>query len=681
MKKACIALLLTISVWGLGQAPGTIDLEKLMDEIFPVQDENFNYEELYEAYAQWLAHPLNLNMASPEQIQSLLILTDQQLNDFIQYRTTTGPLLSLYELQVIPSFTEATIRLLSPFVRVDGQLKTRWKGLLTRITTEENNYWVTRIEHTAETRAGFKATSSPSIQYSGHAMKVYNRFRVSAPGDFSFGITTEQDAGESFLWRPSQKQLGFDFISAHAQVQNKGRLVNLTVGDFQAQFGQGLTLGGGFGMGKGAETITAMRRSNLGFIPYTSAVESGFFRGFGASMAVTKHMTIHGFASALPRDGRVQTNADSSETTASLFLSGLHRTPSERENRKTIQEENWGAVVQWKQHQLDVGFLAHRTSFSLPLFRINNVYNQFAFRGTHNTNLGMYANYAWRNYAFFGEMTQSLAAGRGLTAGVLASITPKFDIAVHYRHFDKNFYSFYANAIAESSIPQNEQGIYWGFKYRITKQQTIQGYADIFRFPWLRFQSYRPSAGYEWMGRYAITPSKTSLFFVQIRQEQKVRNLSGEYPTYVSLPGTKTNVWLNADYAASTTISFKTRLQWVGYTFDNTRTRGLVLLQDINVHWRKLMFSGRIALFDTDNYDTRIYLYERDAWLAFSIPALQGVGLRRYILLQFNATKKLVFWLRWANTTYDNRDSIGSQGETIAGNARNDFKLQARLKF
>lgn len=680
MKLWLVILILVVSVPAWSQST-TINLEKLMDEIFPVQDENFNYEELYEAYAQWLAHPLNLNTATPEQLESLLILNNQQVADLLNYRTEQGALLSLYELQVIPSFTEQIIRLLSPFVRVDDIQQTQWKGLWKRVTSEKNNYLVTRLEHTHETRAGFKAESAPSIQYAGKPMKFYNRFRVSAPGDFSFGITTEQDAGERFMWRPSNNQYGFDFISAHGQLINKGRLTNLVVGDFQAQFGQGLTLGGGFGMGKGSETITTTRRPNLGFIPYTSAVEFGFFRGIGISVQLAKKITIHGFASGLARDGRIQSDDDTTEPTASLFLSGFHRTSGEIENRKNINEKNFGSVIQFKHNQLDAGLILHQTAFSTTLNRSSNPYNQFAFRGERNNNVGAYLNYAWRNMTFFSEYAQSLSAGKGFTGGILTSINQSIDAAVHVRYFDRNFYSFYSNALTEGSTPQNEQGIYWGLKYRITKRQTIQGYADLFGFPWLRFQAYRPSYGHEWMIRYTWAPSKTMLFFVQYRQEEKLRNLSGDTPNYSVASVIKNNLWLNADYAANTTLNFKTRLQWVGYSQGGSRSHGLAVLQDVNVNFRKVTISSRIALFQTDNYDTRLYVYERDAWLAFSIPALQGIGLRRYILVQYSATKKIDFWLRWANTTYQNRESIGSQGETITGNARNDFKLQARIKF
>jgi hypothetical protein len=677
--------LFTIGMWlyilsVCAQTPKDVNLEKLIDEIFPVQDEDFNYEELYETYGQFLANPLNLNTASEEQLRALLILSSNQLFDFLQYRSEAGPLLSIYELQVIPSFTESTIRLLEPFVQVDDPQSTGWKGLKNRVLHEKNNYLVTRLERTLETRAGFKDDAG-TLQYAGSATKWYNRFRISAPADFSFGFTSENDAGEKLQWNPNQKQYAFDFLSGHAQVMNKGQISNLIVGDYQAQFGQGLTLGGGFGMGKGSETITAMRRSNLGFIPYTSAVEFGFFRGVAASVKLDKRLTIHSFYSGLWRDGRTSTTEDATDNISSLYLSGFHRTDSEIAARKNLKETNVGSVLQLKTGQLDAGLILHHTIFSLPISRTPNLYNQFVFSGSTNTNLGGYANYSWRNFSVFSEASKSLAGGQAVVAGLLASVSNAFDISFLYRNFSRSYYSFYSNAIAENTTPQNETGIYWGWKYRIGKRHAASGYIDVFQFPWLKFRSYQPSRGQEWMFRYNFVPSKNTLLFAQIRQEEKVRNLSGDTPNYATATGIKTNFWLNADYPVTDWLSMKTRAQMTMYELGDNCSKGFALVQDVNVRWRKFSFSGRMALFHTDDYDTRIYLYEQDAWLAFSIPALQGIGTRRYLLFQYKATDKLDFWFRWAVTEYENWETIGSSGEEINGHSRNDLKLQVRIKL
>ena len=661
--------------------PEDFNLERMLDELFPVQDENFDYAELYENYAQRILNPLNLNIASEEELRSLSILNTTQIHEFMKYREENGPILSIYELQVIPSFTQRVIDLIRPFVVAEDSRSAGWKGLINRMVKEDNNYLVSRIERTVETKAGYTDSATPSNQYHGAPLKIYNRYRTSSSGDFSLGFTAEKDGGEQMKWSPSNHQLGFDFLSAHVQVQNKGFLKNLVIGDYQAQFGQGLTMGGGFGMGKGSETITTMRRSNLGFLPYTSVTEFGYLRGISMSIALGKLFTLHPFYSRSRRDGNSSASENEEATVSSLLLSGLHRTTNEINFRKNISETNLGSVLQFQTTKTDAGIIFHRTSFSTPVLRDPSLYNQFAFNGTSNANLGLYWNQSINNFSFFSEVAHSINHGTAGVAGVLVSLNQHLDIALHYRHFEKDYYSFYSNAISESTTPQNEEGMYGGWKYRISKQHSISGYIDLFRFPWLRFRSYRPSEGNEWLLRYSYTPNKSVQFFAQMRQEKKVRNLSEDTPNYTTAPGTKTNYWLNADYKVGNYLTFKTRVQYITFEIESYRSNGLALIQDLNLHWKKFTISSRIALFDTDDYDTRLYVYEKDAWLSFTIPALQGIGLREYILLHYNVSRKIDLWLRWAKTEYENQEAIGSGGELINGNQKTDLKAQVRLRF
>lgn len=183
------------------------------------------------------------------------------------------------------------------------------------------------------------------------------------------------------------------------------------------------------------------------------------------------------------------------------------------------------------------------------------------------------------------------------------------------------------------------------------------------------------------MIKFSYQPSKAVAFFLQAREESKARNSSEETNLYKTALGAKRNYWINCDYEVSQRLSFKTRAQLSSYSIGGTITKGFALIQDVNFNIGRFSFSTRYALFDTDNYDNRLYVYEKDVWLAFSLPAYFGQGIRNYVMVQYKVSSKIDLWLRWARTHYTNQDAIGSSNETINGNIKNDVKLQVKISL
>ncbi len=249
----------------------------LVDEIFATQDLDISYQDLYENYLQLISNPLDLNTLTDEQLRALYILNQDQINSFLKYREEAGPFISVYELQII--FDSGTFYKIIPFISVPDPTQSFNKSILNRILTEPNNYLLMRWGRTIEQQKGYSESTSPASHYAGTPDNFYSRFRTSRAGDFSLGFTLKKDAGEKITWNPSVKYYGFDYLSFHLQTVNKGKIKNLIIGDYQAQFGQGIALGSFFGIGKNGEAVNTMRRANLGFLPYTSIYEAGYFRG------------------------------------------------------------------------------------------------------------------------------------------------------------------------------------------------------------------------------------------------------------------------------------------------------------------------------------------------------------------------------------------------------------------
>lgn len=654
--------------------------ERLTDQLLGIPDGEGEYEDLYEQHLQIMQHPFDLNRVTAGELRTLHLLSDAQISNFIDYRNHQGTLLAIEELQVIPGFDPSLIHQLLPYVQVSDPRQQIGRGLLRRVFSSGNSYAVFRTERTLETRKGSLASADSSQRFTGSADKIYLRLRAHIPGDYSAGFTGEKDAGERMRFNPGARQYGFDFSSFHVQVQHKGRIKNLIAGDFQAQFGQGLISGGGFGLGKGGEAVSTTRKSDIGFLPYTSVNENYFLRGAGLSVQLWPSILCSVYFSRTRRDASKAHEGDTVRIT-SFPVSGMHRTIKEVQDRLNVGEQISGGVIRFEKNKFQAGLQVQHVLFEMPVVRRPTPYNQFAFTGTENLNAGLFVHFSRANYAVFAEAARTLDAGFGLIGGLLISLHPQLDLSMLFRRYEPNFRSFYATAFSENTQPQNEQGTYWGLKYRRNRTFEASGYFDLFSFPWLSYRRYAPSSGYEWLMRTDYRPSRTMAFFIQVRQESKMRNLSQPGALYTLAEGVKRQVWINADMRITDKISLKSRIQQSSFMFDGAVTSGVMLLQDVSFSAGKCGFSARHAIFGTDDYENRQFAYERDAWLAYSLPAFAGEGVRNYVLFEYKLHKHVTFWFRFARIRMKRGEEIGTGPDAIQGNIRNDVKFQARFRF
>ncbi|HUM66733.1 MAG TPA: hypothetical protein PLV32_12830, partial [Chitinophagaceae bacterium] len=85
--------------------------------------------------------------------------------------------------------------------------------------------------------------------------------------------------------------------------------------------------------------------------------------------------------------------------------------------------------------------------------------------------------------------------------------------------------------------------------------------------------------------------------------------------------------------------------------------------------------------FETSSYASRLYAYENDVMYSYSIPVFFDKGYRYYFTINYDVSKKLSLWLRWAQTIYRDKERVGSGQDEIAGNRKSEIKLQVAYVF
>lgn len=664
-----------------------IDISRFIQDLFPIPTEDSNYQDLYESLFQLYANPVDLNRVTKDELASMFILTNNQIESLLAYRQQMGSFISLYQLQSVPDFDLPTIYRLLPFVTIEPTQMTLKESL----KNPTQHFLMFRSGKILETQKGFSSTdtsSSSSTRYAGKPLNGYLRYRNARTGVYSFGLSIEKDAGEQLWnWQPRKQIFGPDFTSFHAQIQNRGKLKNLIIGDFQMQAGQGLVMAAGFSLGKGSEVIRTTYRSTLGLRPYTSVLEANFFRGIAATYSVSKNIQVTGFYSGTRRDASPDdTSAEGNlSTISSLLISGYHRTPAERDKHNIISEKNVGLHGLYKlpSQRGQVGITMLNTHYSAFLLKKDVAYNRFEFRGKHNLVIGVHADYQWQNFHFFGEGARSQSGGLGGIAGLIAGLGKAFDFTLLLRHYDEDFHTFYGNAVSESTRPINESGTYWGLRYSPNRRWQFSTYYDSFRFPWLKYQINAPSSGYDLYFHILWKPNKRFNAYALFHEKNKPHNLTtGKPQIYPVVESVRKSAVINIEYDVPLRFSIRTRLQGGEFRYkDSDASKGLAMAQDVTWKYKRFEFSARLAYFATDNYDSRQYVYEKDMLYAFSLPAYYDTGTRHYLMTRFTVTKHMKIWLRWAQTRYKDLEKISSGLNEINGSKRSELKMQVMYQF
>lgn len=658
-------------------------IEQRIEDIAASLDEGqeLDYTNLFEDLAYYYEHPLNLNNASIDELRELYMLTDVQIANLERHIERYGPLRSLFELQAVDDFDLNTIRSVTPFITVRPTLQLSAFSLKEFFDDATHDLFI-RYKRDLQLAQGFQVDPETGVpDYIGSPDYIYTRYRLNYKKSFRAGFTLEKDAGESLSKGP-------DFYSAHAMYSGQTWLRRLVVGDYQALFGQGLTCWNGLAFGK-SPFISNVKRNGIGLRPYSSVQETNFFRGAAATFGFGQ-VEVTPFLSDKRIDGNVDENADSLLTddefiVSSLPAGGLHRTESEIANKNTVRETVVGGNIKYTRRLLTVGITGIRTSIDAELRPDLDLYNMYKPTAPENFCIGADYQAVLGNANFFGEAARSQNGGFSMINGLVAAIHPRLTISAVHRHFGKDFQNTKANVFGENGLTAaNERALYTGVQANLNSKFTLTAYADLIRYPWLRYRVDAPSLAKDYLAQLNYKPDKKNEIYLRYRRRQNVLNSSND-EAYITSPAPllQENWRIHAAYQAHPNVQMRTRAEWSVYSNADGTSNGFMVYQDINYKriGSRITYSLRYALMDSPNWNTRIYAYENDVLYAFSILPYYGRGSRIYGMIKVDVARGIDFWARYGAFLYDQTREISSESADPTEVIDSDIHLQLRFQF
>ncbi|HAM98632.1 MAG TPA: hypothetical protein DCQ26_08465 [Marinilabiliales bacterium] len=685
----CLLVVAFYPLFGQEQKSSQQLVEELVETLAEGSDAELDFTSLTEDLIYLAENPLNLNTAQPTDLEKLPFLTDFQVMSLIDYRSTYGSFLTIYELPLVSGFDFPTIRLLLPFVRV-AQAQEKSNLDIKKTIKYSQSELLTRVSGIMEQPDGYQpvpdslSEANPNDYYPGNRMRYYAKYKFSIKEQVQAGITAEKDPGEAFFKGPQPN--GFDFYSAHLQFSKIGILETAVLGDFEAHYGQGLVMGSYLSNSK-SSLVMDIRKKYEGLKKYSSTDENQYFRGAGATVALGD-FKLSAFGSYKPLDA----NLEASDTTltgeygvTSLQVSGIHATPSQLEDKHTLKETMMGGNIQYRFHQFRIGITGVTTSFSNPFTASNHPEDNYQFTGTRNQNLGADFLWTFRSIYLFGEGAVSSNKRTAGLVGTILQLTPQVSLSMLYRNYDAKFQTLYGNAFAESGKNQNERGFYSGIQLFPIKKWKLSAYYDFYRFPMTTSQADGPSKGHDFMVQADFATNRAVSMYWRLKKETNEGNLSTTSPEVAPL--VEQSQWhfrYHINYTMSGIWHFKNRVEVSQYQQQSgSNEYGFLLYQDVSCDPARIPLSVtlRYAVYQTGSYNTRIYAYESDVLNAYSVPALYDKGSRFYLLLQYQFLSNVECWVRFSQTAFTQRTEVGSGIDRVPGNHKSELKAQVRWRF
>ena len=661
---------------------GSEMLRSLLTDIAAQNEEEQDMEELLETLEDLAENPVYINEASFEDVVRITWLTEFQVKSLLDHVQKRGAILSHYEIASLFGFTPELAQTIAPFISLEtkpeaGTLNPR------RAIRYGKNRLITGAQRVLEDQEGYIRPDSLANRYAGSPVKANLRYSFSYANQLNFGITASKNAGEPFFRK--NNPYGFDFYSAHFQLNTKGLLKTLVAGDYRADFGQGLALWSGFSYGKSAMILNAMRY-NSGLRKYSSLDKNRFMRGAGVTLRL-RPVDMTFFYSRKAIDATVTAKDESGKATevSSFPTDGYHRTPAEIAKKRAATEQIAGANVSVNRTNWHIGATAVYYDFDVTMIPNSYIYNHFAFTGKSNSNYSLDFRFRLGDAIFYGEQAFAQNGAAAMLYGVQILIDERLYTNVLYRRYAKDYHARYAKALGENSQNNNEEGFYMGWNWNPGGQWRFSSFYDIFRFPWLRYRADAPAYGQDAMLQADFSPSRNTKMYIQARYKEKEEN-AAEMVVSAVTPVKTASLKMVFSHQIVEGCGIGNHLEVKNYRKENAVSKGYFLAQDVyatvNTFGRyPLRITLRYAFFDTDDYNSRVYSYENDMLYAFSIPAFYEQGSRLYVLLKYTLGKHFDLRFKYAATHYTNRTEISSGLNLIRGNRYSEAKIQMVCRF
>ena len=565
--------------------------------------------ELQIRYEEMLSSPLEINLLTRRQMEECGLLTPFQIESILDYRKEYGDILSLSELSLVDGFGHEAIELVRHFFRF-----TSLQAIAFPFAEES-------YSHRFSTKVR-KKMKSEGISLTLKYKMEYGR-RISA------GLTLDSDAGEKLTsyYHPDFTSLHLAWSPRELPLHKKKiRFRKVVLGDYVARFGQGLALWKAFPVSFFG-TPSSLSKRGSAITPYTSTDESNFLRGAGVTFG-SQGMECSLFASYNGVDARVV--GDSCYT--SIITDGVHITEAERATRNSMHEYLLGGHFSYDFSRLQIGVTALCYGYDKCNARRVLEYNRYQMYDGLWGNLALDLYASWRSLRFFAEAAADFRPAAALFCGLSWNPDYTLEMALMVRAYSKGYTATHAAAYSTLPCCSNQYGATASVKYIPFRGWTVHLSAEYSAYPWSRYRIDGPS--WDSRARLDILKEFQSGSQLQMRVDWRHKSESGST--------VKGRFHVKAVLSRCWSLSARIEGGLNGYA-----TYGELGFRTADRKWD---ICARGTYYNTEDWKSRVYIYERGVPQSFSVENYYGKGWSWYFLVKWSPAGFADLWLKYSKS-------------------------------
>lgn len=644
-------LLIVLAAWLTLAVGGAQELQTWEDvEDFLLSAGETYTEEDGDQLLQLYQNPIELNTADSLTLSELPFLTSEQVSAILKYRDQTGDFLSTSEVVLIPKLNRLQITLLPLFTQCGAQPKQK------QVIKQEA---ALAASYPFYTRAGY---TNESYDYPGSKLQHTLRYKISIGDTWAAGINIHKDDGEKD-WA--------DDLKMFVMYQSKGWLKQVVVGNFQARFGQGLVVGNATSTSV-LTSLNTYRYRESNFKPQTATSQSKMQRGAAVALMFGP-VQLRLFGAYNELDATVDTTG----TVSAIYTTGYHRTLSERKREGKLHQTVGGMNLLFHHKRTNISLSLLGGHYGHPIKHYTD-YRYYRMHGQDFANASIAYSTAFASINLEGEVGTSSFGGVASTHTLKWRPTYGYVFLAQHRLITCRYVAPLSNTHTLASQVQDEHGLSLACRMEIGKRHALTGYIDAAYHEKPTYYCFGASTQGKAQLQYDLQASTKTSFTFRYQYTLSQRDIKDQL---LKRHTHKHTLRLQANYALWI-LTMKTAVDFGLYRSQYAKNSwGKLLSHRIILRRDRCTFNLYGALFDTDDYNSRLYSYSPRLTYVGSSSLRYGRGFVVSATAEYKLARQLSLGARFEVTHYTDRDVISSADRQINHSTRSDLSLQLRYSL